>query len=129
MRNQPKKSKKTELNIRNLLTAIFTFVIVLSSFSISANVKLPAIFSNNMVLQQNTNARFWGIADPQEKIKIFASWGKELDITADSKGKWSVELPTPAGSHTTHQIIFKGENVKRFLDWFESLEVGLIAKP
>jgi len=27
-----------------------------------------------------------------------------------------------------HGRIFKGDNVKRFLDWFEALEVGLIDK-
>jgi flavorubredoxin len=27
-----------------------------------------------------------------------------------------------------HGRIFKGDNVKRFLDWFEDLEVGIVGK-
>ena len=37
--------------------------------------------------------------------------------------KLDIEMMCPQ-----HGRIFKGDNVKRFLDWFEALEVGLIAK-
>ena len=110
MRNKLSQNRKSKLNFRSILTAIFTIAFVLNSLHSFAEVKLPAVFSDNMVLQQNTNARFWGSADPQEKIRIIASWGKELNISADSNGKWSVELPTPSGSHTPQQIIFVGKN-------------------
>lgn len=89
---------------------ILTMVLGFVSTALWAEVRLPSIFTDNMVLQQNTNARFWGTSDPQEKITIYASWGSELNVSADREGKWSVEVPTPAGSHTPQQLIFKGTN-------------------
>ncbi|MEQ9286424.1 MAG: sialate O-acetylesterase [Cyclobacteriaceae bacterium] len=75
-----------------------------------ADVKLPAIFEDNMVLQQNTQAKLWGTAEAGEDITIMASWGKEKSVTADAQGEWKVAIETPAGSHTPQQIIIKGNN-------------------
>jgi sialate O-acetylesterase len=56
-----------------------------------AEVKLPAIVSDNMVLQQQTPAGVWGWADAGEKVTVkFA--GKSAETVADAKGKWKVEL-------------------------------------
>ncbi len=76
-----------------------------------AEIQLPAVFGDFMVLQQNTNARLWGAADAGEQIKVIASWGAEVDIVADNQGKWSMEIPTPSGSHIPQQIIFNGKNM------------------
>ncbi len=77
-----------------------TFLIILSSIlasSVFASVKLPSIFSDNMVLQQNAEARFWGWASPGEKISITPSWSKKTVFTkADESGNWKVSVPTPA---------------------------------
>lgn len=56
-----------------------------------ADVKLPAVISDNMVLQQETPAGVWGWADPGESVTIkFA--GKSAAAIADAKGKWSAKL-------------------------------------
>jgi len=56
-----------------------------------ADVKLPAIISDNMVLQQETPAGVWGWADPEEKVTVkFA--GKTAEAVADEKGKWKVKF-------------------------------------
>nr|WP_299381121.1 sialate O-acetylesterase [Allomuricauda sp.] len=94
------------LNKIQLLAIMMAF----SSASLWAEVSLPSVFANNMVLQQNAKAKFWGNADPHENISVFASWGEELKVVANAQGKWSAALPTPSGSHTPHQIIFKGTN-------------------
>ncbi|MDN5204571.1 sialate O-acetylesterase [Fulvivirgaceae bacterium BMA10] len=75
-----------------------------------ADIKLPSVFGDRMILQQNTNARIWGEADAHESITIITSWGNEQHIKADDHGQWSVEVPTPSGSHTPQQIILKGKN-------------------
>lgn len=94
------------LNKARVLTAILIFM----TMSLWAEVELPSVFADNMVLQQNTEVRLWGSAEQYEKIWVFASWGEEKLIEADAQGKWSMELFTPAGSHTPQQVIFKGEN-------------------
>ena len=56
-----------------------------------AEVRLPALISDNMVLQQDLPANVWGWADAGEKVSVkFA--GKSAEATADAKGKWSVKL-------------------------------------
>lgn len=56
-----------------------------------AEVKLPALISDNMVLLQDAKANVWGTADAGEKVTV-----KLGDIsaatTADANGKWSVKL-------------------------------------
>ena len=39
-----------------------------------AKVKLPNVVGDNMVLQQNTDARLWGWAAPGKKVKVTTSW-------------------------------------------------------
>ena len=46
--------------------------------STHAEVKLPAIFSDGMVMQQQTNANLWGTATPHKKVTVTTSWnGKQ----------------------------------------------------
>ena len=76
----------------------FSAIIILSSFYISANayLRLPDIFSDNMVLQQQTTIHFYGWGDPTQKIRVVASWNSDtLRTTAFSDAVWSVNLKTP----------------------------------
>jgi len=60
-----------------------------------ADVELPRLFGDNMILQQKIKNTVWGWADPGEKITVKASWGAEASATADKDGKWKVFLDTP----------------------------------
>ena len=56
-----------------------------------ADVKLPALISDNMVLLQDANVNVWGSADPGEKVTV--KLGDTIASgTADQGGKWSVKL-------------------------------------
>lgn len=57
-----------------------------------ADVKLPAIFSDRMVLQQGIELPFWGWADAGEEIIVTVA-GKSVVTQADDKGQWSVKSP------------------------------------
>jgi sialate O-acetylesterase len=59
-------------------------------------LQLPAIFGDNMVLQQNSDANFWGKAAPGEKVFIETSWNEKAEATADADGKWLTALKTPS---------------------------------
>jgi len=62
-----------------------------------AKVKLPALFTNNMVLQQQSEVPFWGDATPNKKVKITTSWnGKVYTAIASSTGKWKTNVSTPS---------------------------------
>ncbi len=77
--------------------ALFTLIIILhlSANNISAQITLPYVFSDNMVLQQNFDAPLWGWADPGEKILVSGSWNnKSHETISNSQGKWMLKLST-----------------------------------
>ena len=80
---------------------------LLCAASLQAKVRLPHVIGDNMVLQQNTQARLWGWAKPGKTVKVSISWS---DITYSAKagkdGKWLVSVATPAASYTPLSITF-----------------------
>ena len=56
-----------------------------------ADVKLPAIFSDHMVLQADMKLPVWGWADPGEKVTV-AVGNRKASATTGADGKWSVKL-------------------------------------
>jgi len=96
------------MKIKNVLFLVF--FISLLPFSVAAKVTLPAIFSDNLVLQQNTNVNVWGKAAPGERVAVKASWAdKVLTTKATANGKWSLKLKTPAAMKG-QTITITGEN-------------------
>lgn len=62
-----------------------------------AEVRMPAFFSDNMVLQQNTDAKMWGTAKASSTVTVAPGWTSEVYKTTASKdGKWKISFPTPA---------------------------------
>ena len=57
-----------------------------------AQVTLPRLISNGMVLQQQTPLRIWGWAAPKEKISVRFK-DKSYQTQSDEKGNWHVYLP------------------------------------
>lgn len=56
-----------------------------------AAVRLPAFFSDHMVLQQETTVPVWGWADKGEKVTVSIR-GQTKTVTADDDGRWRVDL-------------------------------------
>ncbi|MFC3199402.1 sialate O-acetylesterase [Parapedobacter deserti] len=78
-----------------------------------ADVKLPRLISDGMVLQRGADLKIWGWASPGEAIKLeFA--GKTYRMTADAGGNWRTTLPPmEAGGPYTMTIIGENEIVLR----------------
>nr|NQU94200.1 9-O-acetylesterase [Bacteroidota bacterium] len=71
-------------------------IILLFAGTLFSQVKLPALFADNMVLQQQFEAPFWGWAEPNENITIMGSWNnKTVQTVVDKNGDWNLKLPTP----------------------------------
>jgi len=88
------------------------FVIILLTLIISyssyADVRLPKIISDNMVLQRDKPIKLWGWAGANENITIYFK-GQTKKVKADKSGKWVVSLNAePAGG--PYQLIVKGKN-------------------
>lgn len=77
---------------------------------ITANVTLPNIFGDNMVLQRNSEVKIWGWANPKEEIKLVSSWNnQEYKAVTSNQAKWELVIKTPeAGGPYT--ISIKGYN-------------------
>ena len=77
---------------------------------IHADIQLPSILSDNMVLQQNAKVRFWGKARPGEKILVKTSWDhKKYKVTALANGHWELMIQTPAAT-SGQSVMLKGDN-------------------
>ena len=78
-----------------LCNLIFVFgLTALIAVDATADISMPKIFSDHMVLQRNANVKIWGTAEPRQRLSIkFAD--KELKATADAKGNWAVTVATP----------------------------------
>ena len=94
----------------NLRLFVVLVVLAVSSVVMSAAVKLPSIFSDNMMLQQAVSVKIFGKADAGEKITVKASWGAENSATAAADGKWELYLDTPAATSNPQSLEIKGES-------------------
>lgn len=78
------------------LSLAFISLFLLSDLSLNAKVKLPAIFSDGMVLQQQSNVNIWGTATPNKEVVVVAGWdAKRHVVKSDAEGAWKLAIPTP----------------------------------
>ena len=73
-----------------------------------ADVKLPALFTDHMVLQQGQKNRVWGSADANEDVVVTIA-SQRHTAKADGQGKWQVTLESlPVGG--PHTLSITGKN-------------------
>lgn len=73
-----------------------------------ADVRLPAVISDNMVLQAEAKANVWGWADPGEKVTAKFG-GQSLSTEADTSGAWSIKFDEMKPG-TTGELAISGKN-------------------
>lgn len=72
-----------------------------------AKVRLPHIVGDNMILQQQTDARLWGWAKPGATVRVTVSWSADqYSAKAGKDGSWLVKVRTPKASYTPLSITF-----------------------
>jgi len=85
----------------------------LSALALQAAVKLPALISDHMVLQQGIPVRVWGTADPGESVKVDFQ-GQSVSVSAAENGKWTAwlrpliaagPLDMTVNSQTIHDVL------------------------
>jgi len=88
-------------------------LLLLLSFGVmsaaNADVTLPNVLSDHMVLQRDKPINIWGWADADEAVTV--SFGSaKATAKADSAGNFSVQLPAQKASARPKTLIIKGEN-------------------
>ncbi len=77
--------------------AAFFVLCLLIPVTVCSQLRLPAILSSGMVLQQNDSVALWGWAGPAEKVFVTTGWDNRMDSTiAGSGAQWRLRVKTPA---------------------------------
>ncbi len=74
-----------------------------------ADVKLPAIISDHMVLEKSAKVPIWGKADPGEEVTLTLN-GKSAKATADAAGKWMADLDLKNSPPGPFEMTVEGKN-------------------
>lgn len=88
-------------------TAAMTVAVLAITSLVRADLRLPAILSDHMVLQARAEVTLWGWADAGKVVTVAPSWeqnGEMRSTRADEHGRWRLTLhtPGPGGPHAIH---------------------------
>lgn len=80
---------------------------------VKAEITLPNIFSNNMVLQRESDVSLYGWARPNEEFSIYTSWDDAtVQVKTGNDAKWKIQVGTPkAGGPYTIRFIGKENKI------------------
>jgi len=81
----------------------------------AADPRLPAIFSDHMVLQQQMPLGVWGWAAPNEPIEVRLR-AQRVSTTADAAGKWRVVLAPETAGGPDELVVAGATATRRFTD-------------
>ncbi|MFO7622572.1 MAG: sialate O-acetylesterase [Bacteroidales bacterium] len=88
------------------------FLLLFAEADLLAQLSLPSIFGDNMVLQQQTNAAIWGNATANATVSVRTSWNNRTVTTrADREGLWKIKIPTPSAGGPYTVTISDGKPV------------------
>jgi sialate O-acetylesterase len=94
-----------------LAAAVLALLVVVQPRA-RGDVKVPAIFGSQMVLQRDQKDRVWGWAEAGEDITVKIA-GQSHSTKAGADGSWQVMLdPMPAGG--PHTLAIEGKNTLSF---------------
>src|SRR2546430_9335199 len=96
--------------MKTFATIFFLLIVAaLSAAGAKANVSLPDVISEGMVLQQGQAVPIWGKADPGEVVTVrFAGQSKKAIAVMD--GTWRVKLDPMRANATPATMIVSGKN-------------------
>ena len=104
---------------KNFLTT--SVLLLLTTSSVFANVKLASVFNRRMVLQHNAIVPLWEPADPGEKVTVQLD-KQSVSAVADANGKWEVVSPQTV-RHLSAAAYFFARDLQKKLN----MPIGLIA--
>jgi sialate O-acetylesterase len=89
------------------------FLCLLAVTIVKAEITLPNIFSNEMVLQRESDISLYGWAGPSEEFSIYTSWNDEtVLVKTGNDAKWNIQVATPkAGGPYTIRFIGKENEI------------------
>jgi len=95
--------------MRHFHRALFAWLFFGCAAAALADVRVPGLFGDNMVLQRERPAAVWGAADPGESVTVKFGTARAA-ATADAAGRWRVQLPAMPASPQPRQLSIAGRN-------------------
>ena len=90
------------------LALFAALALIATAASLRADVKLPVIFSDHMVLQQGISVPVWGWADEGELVVV--QYRDQVVQTRAKNGKWQVKLAMMKANATPANLLVIGNN-------------------
>ncbi|MFA7344491.1 MAG: sialate O-acetylesterase [Terrimicrobiaceae bacterium] len=92
-------------------SSVFRLVaaVAISTATARADVKLPAIISDHMVLEKSAKVPIWGRADPGEEVTVSLN-GQSAKATAKADGKWMATLDLKDSAAGPFEMAVEGKN-------------------
>jgi len=88
---------------------------LLFSSASQADIRLPKLISDHLVLQRDQPLPLWGYAAPGEQVTVRLNNTAAGTATADQNGRWQLTLP-PQQAGGPHQLEFQGQNQLKVQD-------------
>lgn len=87
------------------LFPLLAFGLFALPLDLSAELRLPRLIGDGMILQRDIPVELWGWADPGERVELtFGAWQRTVRTGRD--GRWAFSLPAqPAGG--PHELTFR----------------------
>lgn len=83
-------------NTTNLVKMAIVALTITFTATLRAEVKPASIFTDHMVLQQQSDVALWGWAKAETVVKVNTSWNhKTYKVKSDANGKWRLNVSTP----------------------------------
>jgi len=80
-----------------------------------AEVRLPAIFSDHMVLLRHDQVPVWGRADPGENVSVTLD-GRRMETTTGRDGQWRLSLNLADSGPGPFEMVVRGQNTVSIRD-------------
>ena len=100
------------MQTKKTIIRLLAFLFFIAANFLQAQIELPAVFGNNMVLQQKTLAPIWGKTVPNQIVFVKTSWGALAKTVSGSDSLWQTKIKTPkAGGPYEIKILTEGDTV------------------
>lgn len=105
------------MQLPHCLTLLACLLLLVTTTPALADIRLPKIFSDGMVLQRQSEITLWGMADANEELSISITGRpietKQLKTTCDQKGHFQVKINTlPVGGPYEMEIVGASSTVR-----------------
>ena len=95
---------------RGLARMMVVTTLTVAASPLTAAVRMPTVFTDNMMLQRDRPVRIWGWADAGESVEVRLA-GATAQAKADAKGQWLVELPALKAGENLELTVVAGNTV------------------